>query len=288
VSDNEWLGNRFDAHRDHLRAVAFRMLGSHAEADDAVQEAWLRLSRSDVAAVENLGGWLTTVVARVSLDMLRSRASRREEPADDHAEPPARARGGTDPEHEAVLADSVGAALLIVLDTLSPAERLAFVLHDMFAVPFDEIGTIVGRSSNAAKQLASRARSKVQGSEPSSITDPVRQRKVIDAFLSASRRGDFDALVALLDPNIVLRADAAAVQMGSPEQTIGAAAVAGTFCGRALAAQPALIEGAVGIVWMVGDQPKVAWDFTIEHDTVVAIEMVAASESFDAMELIPL
>jgi RNA polymerase sigma-70 factor, ECF subfamily len=285
VTEHDWVVDRFEAHRAHLRAVAYRMLGSRAEADDAVQEAWLRLSRSDAGDIDNLGGWLTTVVARVSLDMLRSRASRREEPAGadlpDHIGNPA----GGSPEDEALLADTVGSALLVVLDTLSPAERLAFVLHDMFAVPFDEVGAIVGRSSNAAKQLASRARHKVQGSGPVADADPTRQREVVDAFLAASRNGDFDALVALLDPDVVLQADSAAVRMGSPEEVRSAAAVAGTFSGRALAAQPALIDGAVGIVWAVGRQLKVAWDFTIRDGKIVHIDMLAAPESLDDLDL---
>jgi RNA polymerase sigma-70 factor (ECF subfamily) len=289
MSENDWLADRFEAHSAHLRAVAYRMLGSRAEAADAVQEAWLRLSRSDTGEIGNLGGWLTTVVGRVSLDMLRARASRREEPASAHvpdqtahtASPPA----GSDPEHEALLADTVGSALLVVLDTLAPAERLAFVLHDLFAVPFDEIGAILGRTPNAAKQLASRARHKVQGSGPVPDADPARQRQVVDAFLAASRTGDFDALVALLDPDIVLRADAAAVRMGSPDEVRGAPAVAGTFSGRALAAQPALIDGAVGIVWAVDGRPKVAWDFTIREGKVVHIDMLAASDSLDDLDL---
>jgi RNA polymerase sigma factor (sigma-70 family) len=291
VSEHDWLAERFEAHRAHLRAVAYRMLGSGSEADDAVQETWFRLSRSDTSAVENLAGWLTTVVSRVSLDMLRSRGSRREEPAGAHL--PDHAGNltagsltvGSDPENEALLADSVGSALLVVLDMLSPAERLAFVLHDMFAVPFDEIGVIVGRSPNAAKQLASRARNKVQGSGPGPDADPTRQRQVVDAFLAASRGGNFDALVAMLDPDIVLRADATAVRMGSPEEVRGAAAVAGTFSGRALAAQPALIDGAVGVVWMVGGRPKVAWDFTITDGKVVHIEMIAAPDSLSGLDL---
>ena len=286
MSDQEILASRFEEHRAYLHTVAYRMLGSTGEADDAVQEAWVRLNRSDTSAIENLDGWLTTVVSRVSLDMLRSRASRREEPAGaelpDHLEYPT---AGTDPEHEALLADTVGSALLVVLDTLSPAERLAFVLHDMFAVPFDEIGPIVGRSPNAAKQLASRARHKVQGKGAAPEADPARQREVVDAFLAASRSGDFDALVALLDPDIVLVADAAAVEMGSPEETQGAAAVAGTFAGRALAAEPALIDGAVGIVWAVSGRAKVAWDFTIRDGKVVHIDMLAASDTLDDLDL---
>jgi len=286
VAEHDWLVDRFEAQRARLRAVAYRMLGSTGEADDAVQEAWVRLNRSDTSAIDNLDGWLTTVVSRVSLDMLRSRASRREEPAGgelpDHLGSPA---AGTDPEHEAMLADTVGSALLVVLDTLSPAERLAFVLHDMFAVPFDEIGPIVGRSPNAAKQLASRARHKVQGKGAAPEADPARQRQVVDAFLAASRSGDFDALVALLDPDIVLLADAAAVEMGSPEETQGAPAVASTFSGRALAAQPALIDGSVGIVWAVSGRTKVAWDFTIRDGKVVHIDMLAASDTLDDLDL---
>jgi RNA polymerase sigma-70 factor (ECF subfamily) len=289
VSEPDWLVDQFEVHRSHLRAVAYRMLGSGGEADDAVQDAWLRLSRSDASAIENLGGWLTTVVSRVSLDMLRARASRREEPAGarpSHVEGLRDLTDGSDPEHEAVLADSVGAALLVVLESLTPAERLAFVLHDMFAVPFDEIGAIVGRSPNAAKQLASRARHKVQGSGPIPGGDPTRQREVVDAFLAASRNGDFDALVALLDPDVVLEADAAAVRMGSPQEVRGGPAVAGTFSGRALAAQPAIIDGAVGIAWAVSGRPKVAWDLTIRDGKIVRMEMLAAPDVLDDLDLV--
>jgi RNA polymerase sigma factor (sigma-70 family) len=287
VPDEDWTVDQFEAHRSHLRTVAFRMLGSWGEADDAVQEAWFRLNRSDANEIENLGGWLTTVVGRVSLDMLRSRASRREDPVGAELPDPAVAALPThdDPEHEAVLADTVGSALLVVLDMLTPAERLAFVLHDMFAVPFEEIGAIVGRSPNAAKQLASRARRKVQGRGAASDADPARQREVVNAFLAASRSGDFDALVAVLDPDVVLVADSAAVGMGSPEETRGAAAVAGTFSGRALAAQPALVDGAAGVVWAVGGRPRVVWDFTIEDGRVVHIDMLAADETLDDLDL---
>src|SRR5712671_6740213 len=230
MDEHEWLAERFEENRTHLRAVAYRMLGSLSEADDAVQESWLHLSRSDTSGVENLGGWLTTVVARVCLDMLRSRNSRREEPLDMHVPEPIVSReDGIDPEHEALLADSVGLALLVVLNTLNPAERLAFVLHDLFAVPFDEIAPIVGRSPTAARQLASRARRRVQGGATVPDVDLTRQRAVVDAFLAASRGGDFDALLALLDPDVVLRADAAAVQMGSAPEVLGAAEVAATF-----------------------------------------------------------
>src|SRR5262245_10859001 len=213
------------------------MLGSASDADDAVQEAWIRLSRSDADSIDNLGGWLTTVVARVSLDMLRAR-SIRERPAGDRAD-----AGAGDPEADVMLADSVGAALMVVLDTLSPSERLAFVLHDTFAVPFDEVGAILGRSPDAAKQLASRARHKVQGTDAGPAADPVRQRQLVEAFLAASRKGEFEALVTLLAPDAVMTADVAAIGMGAPEHLVGAAAVAEVFNGRARAAQPAFIDG---------------------------------------------
>jgi RNA polymerase sigma factor (sigma-70 family) len=283
VPEDDWLADRFEANRARLRAVAYRMLGSRAEADDAVQEAWLRLSRADASEIENLGGWLTTVVARVSLDKLRSRASRREEAGGPDLADRVDSSGSGGPEDEALLVDSVGSALLVVLDTLRPAERLAFVLHDIFAVPFDEIGPVIGRSPTAAKQLASRARHKVQGTEPAADADPARQREVVDAFLAASRAGDFDALVGLLDPDVVLEADAAAVRLGSPAEVRGAVAVAGTFSGRALAAQAALIDGVVGVVWAVKGRPKVAWDFTIRDGRIVHIDMLAAGDSLDGL-----
>jgi RNA polymerase sigma-70 factor (ECF subfamily) len=287
VDEDEWLAQQFEEHRAHMRAVAFRLLGSMTEADDAVQEAWLRLNRTDSSAVENLGGWLTTVVSRVSLDMLRSRNSRREEPPHDHSpEQAANTLQGADPEAEALLADSIGPALLVVLGTLAPGERLAFVLHDLFAVPFEEIGTILGRSPNAAKQLASRARRRVRGSALVPNTDVTRQREVVDAFLAASRSGNFEALLALLDPQVMLRADAAGVQMGSPLEVFGAHAVAGTFSGRALAAQPALVDGTVGIVWAPGGRPKVVWDLTISNDKIVRIDMIAATETLDELDLL--
>ncbi|GEM_PF-460825 len=227
MNEHVWLAQRFEEHRTHLRAVAYRMLGSISEADDAVQEAWLRLGRSDTGGVDNLGGWLTTVVARVCLDMLRSRSSRGEEPLGVRfSDPIASRQGGTDPEHEALLADSVGLALLVVLETLTPAERLAFVLHDTFAVPFDEIAPIVGRSPTAARQLASRARRRVQGADIVPDADLARQREVVDAFLAAARGGDFDALLAVLDPEVVLRADRGAVPAGASREVRGAPAVA--------------------------------------------------------------
>jgi RNA polymerase sigma factor (sigma-70 family) len=291
VDEHDWLAERFEAHRTHLRAVAYRMLGSLSETDDAVQETWLRLSRAgtggvDSRGVDNLGGWLTTVVGRVCLDMLRSRTSRREEPLDGHVpDPIVGPADGTDPEHEALLADSVGAALLVVLDTLGPAERLAFVLHDIFAVPFDEIGSILERSPNAAKQLASRARHRIEGTPPEPGVDHTRRREVVAAFLAASRGGDFDALLALLDPDVVLRADGASVSAGAPKEVRGAPAVAGQFSGRAQAAQAALIDGAPGAVWVIGRRPRVVFDFTITDGRIVEIELIAEPERLRQFDL---
>ena len=283
MNEHDWLAERFEENRPHLRAVAYRMLGSASEADDAVQDTWLRLSRAGTDGVENLGGWLTTIVARVSLNMLRSRTLRREEPMDPPVagqpvtEPVAEPANGTDPEHEAVLADSVGLAMLVVLDTLTPAERLAFVLHDMFAVPFEEIAPIVERSPVATRQLASRA----------SCT---RRREVVNAFLAASRDGDFDALLTMLDPDIVLRADAAAAQMGADSRdaaaarmgadgaVTGARAVAGFFAGRAAAVRPALIDGAPGAIWTHLGETRVVFAFTISGGSITLIELIADPE----------
>jgi RNA polymerase sigma-70 factor (ECF subfamily) len=279
MDDHDWLAERFEEHRSHLRAVAYRMLGSAAEADDAVQEAWLRLSRSGAGGVENLGGWLTTVVGRVSLDMLRARRARREDPLGDRLPDELASReGGGDPEREALLADAVGPALLVVLEILTPAERLAFVLHDLFAVPFEEIAAILGRSEAAARQLASRARRRVQGAPAAADADPGRQRAVVDAFLAAARDGDFDALVALLDPDVVLRADPAAVQAGSAAEVRGAPAVAETFSGRARFARPALVDGAAGAVWAPGGRPRVVFAFAIAGGRITGIELVADPE----------
>ncbi|HEV8191220.1 MAG TPA: sigma-70 family RNA polymerase sigma factor [Ktedonobacterales bacterium] len=280
------LAEHFEANRAHLRAVAYRMLGSPSEADDAVQEAWLRLSRSDTSGVANLGGWLTTVVARVCLDMLRSRESRREEPLDtDVPQPIASNQDMIDPEHEALLADSVGLALLVVLDTLAPAERLAFVLHDLFDVPFDEIAPIVGRTPTAARQLASRARRRVRGAAMDTDADLSGQRTVVDAFLAASRSGDFDALLMLLDPDVVYRADSAAVAVGSAGEVHGAQDVAKQFAGRAQVAQPALINGTVGLIWAPGGQPRVAFGITIARGKIVAIDLVADPERLRQLDL---
>jgi RNA polymerase sigma factor (sigma-70 family) len=275
--EHGWLPERFEEHRAHLRAVAYRMLGSPSEAEDAVQEAWLRLSRSGAGEVENIGGWLTTVVGRVCLDMLRSRTSRREEPLGEHvAGRRAESRLGTDPEQEAVMADAVGPALLVVLESLTPAERLAFVLHDMFAIPFEEIAPTVGRSPAATRQLASRARRRVRGAaDRVPDADLARQRAVVDAFLAASRRGDFDALLALLDPEVVLRADRAAIRLGASKEVRGAAAVAESLSGRARAARPALVGGSVGLVWAPGGRPRVAFEFTIEDAKIAQIALVA-------------
>jgi RNA polymerase sigma factor (sigma-70 family) len=287
MDEHDWLAERFEAHRSHLRAVAYRMLGSLSEADDAVQESWLNVSRSDTSGVDNLGGWLTTVVARVCLDMLRSRKSRREEPLDPHVSEPivSCADAAVDPEHEVVLADSVGLALLVVLETLAPAERVAFVMHDLFAVPFDEIAPIVGRSPAAARQLASRARRRVQGAATPDA-DLTRQRAVVDAFLAASRGGDFGALLALLDPNVVLRADGAVVRTGASAEVRGATAVAETFSGRARAAQLALVNGAAGAVWAQGGRPRVVFGFSIVRGKIVEIEMIADPERLGQLDIV--
>ncbi|HEV8628722.1 MAG TPA: sigma-70 family RNA polymerase sigma factor [Thermoanaerobaculia bacterium] len=285
MAEQQWLAERFEENRGHLRAVAYRMLGSPSEADDAVQEAWLRLSRADTSGVENLGGWLTTVVARVALDMLRSRKSRREEPFG--LQPPELGgrEGDADPEGETLLADAMGPALLVVLDALAPAERVAFVLHDMFAVPFDEIAALVGRSPAAARQLASRARRRVQGAASTADADRRRQREVVDAFLAASRGGDFAALLALLDADVVLRADGAAVKLGASPEVRGAAAVAETFAGRARVAQPALVDGAVGLVWAPGGQPRVVFALRIASGKIVAIDLIADSDRLGQLDL---
>ncbi len=275
----EWLAERFEENRTHLRAVAYQMLGSLSEADDAVQEAWLRLSRTDAGDIENLGGWLATVVARVCLDMLRSRKSRREEPLGPHLpEPIVSGEDGIDPEHEALLADSVGLALQVVLQTLDPAERLAFVLHDMFAVPFDVIALIVERSPTAARQLASRARRRVQGVAVPDA-DLSRQREVADAFLAASRDGDFQALLEVLDPDVVLRADRGAVPSGALVEIHGARPVAEqalAFARLAGFARPVLVNGAPGIIASLPDgRPMSVMGFTVARGKIVEIDILA-------------
>ena len=274
MNERDYLADRFEEHRTHLRAVAYRMLGSLSEVDDAVQEAWLRLSRADATGIDNLGGWLTTVVARVCLDMLRSRQSRREEPfTPDAPEPVATGTRGSSPEHEALLADSVGLALLVVLDRLTPAERLAFVLHDMFAVPFEEIAPIIGRSAEAARQLASRARRRVRGA---AAPDPdlVRQREVVEAFIAALRGGDFEGLLAVLDPDLVVRADMAA---GAPSEIRGAAVWAKGAVAYGHLAQltrPALVNGAIGVVVAPRGRLVRALRFTIANGKITEIEVI--------------
>jgi RNA polymerase sigma-70 factor, ECF subfamily len=287
-----WLTERFEENRPRLRGVAYRMLGSLSEAEDAVQEAWLRLSHADAATIENLNGWLTTVVSRVCLDMLRGRKLRREESIGAQVTDPRVMRGdGADPESEALLADSVGVALLVILDTLGPAERLAFVLHDLFAMPFDEIGSIIGRSSAAAKQLASRARRRVRGSSARSNAGRVRQREVVDAFLRAVRGGDLEALLAVLDPDAVLRIDAAArfdgvvrvdapaADAGKPRELRGASSWAAQLIALSRGVpmrflQPALIDGAVGVILAPRGKLARALTFTFVNDRVTLVEAI--------------
>jgi len=280
MSEPDERAAAFEQHRGHLRAVAYRMLGSRAEAEDAVQEAWLRLHRTDTRDVLNLGGWLTTVVARVCLDQLRARRIRREDSLD--ARPVPVAHPG-DLEREALLGDAVGPALLVVLDLLEPAERLAFVLHDLFGVSFDEIARIVDRSPVAARQLASRARRRVQGADVPSADVSVR-RRIVDAFLAASREGDFGALLAVLDPDVVLRADAAAVAAGAVAEVRGASAVAETFKGRARFAQAALLDGVPGAVWASGGQVRAAFVFRFDGDRIAGVEIVMDPETIASME----
>jgi RNA polymerase sigma factor (sigma-70 family) len=284
VTERDWLAERFEAERPQLRAVAYRMLGSLSETDDAVQEAWLRLNRSDASGIQNLGAWLTTVVGRVCLDMLRTRRSRREEPLDGRLpEPIVSPPDGLDPEQEALLADSVGLALLVVLETLTPSERLAFVLHDMFAVPFDEIAPIVGRSPAAARQLASRARRRVQGA-PIPDADLGRQREVVDAFLAAARDGDFDRLVAVLDPSVVLRADFGPA--GGSREIRGAAAIAGQARSYAhLETRPVLINGAAGIAAFLHGELLSIGAVTVRNGRIVELDFLADPERLRLLDL---
>ena len=285
-NDNEWLARQFEENRPHLRKVAYRMLGSATEAEDAVQEGWLRLTRADTSAVENLSGWLTTVVARVCLDALRSRESRREEPLPaPELEPISVRAGALDPEQEVQLADSVGLALLVVLETLEPAERVAFVLHDLFDLPFVEIAPIVGRSRDAARQLASRARRRVQGAGDVRLPDPARRRGVVDAFLLASREGKFAELLALLDPSVVLRADAATVQMGADAELVGPEAVATRFSGGARTLRLALVDGAPGAVWAMRGEAKVVFTFAIEGERITGIRQIADPDRLRAFTI---
>jgi RNA polymerase sigma factor (sigma-70 family) len=289
MDEQEWLAERFEEHRSRLRAVAYRMVGSLSEADDAVQDTWIRLSRIDADEVENLGGWLTTVVARVCLNMLRSRRSRREEPFGPHVpEPIIDPVTGVDPEHEALLADSVGLALLVVLERLAPAERLAFVLHDMFAVPFDQIAPIVDRTPDAARQLASRARRRVRGSAPVGDADLDQQRRVVEAFLAAAREGDFDALLAVLDPDVVLRADSGP---GLPQATVevrGAAEVASRalmYARLQLLNRPVLINGAYGMMSLRDGQPFSVGAITVRGGRIVEMDILADPERLRELDL---
>ena len=287
TDERDWLAARFEEQRPRLRAVAYRMLGSLGEADDAVQETWIRLSRTDADEVENLGGWLTTVVARVSLNMLRSRDVRREQPLGVHVPEPIVDRAdGVDPEHEALLADSVGLALIVVLETLSPPERLAFVLHDMFGVPFDEIATIVDRSPDAARQLASRARRRIQAENAVPDADPTGQREVVEAFLAAAREGDFERLLAVLDPDVVLRADGGPA--GLSQVVRGARAVAGQalfFSRLGLVLRPALVNGAPGAVGMRDGVPFSVGAMTVRGGKIVAIDILADPERLSRLDL---
>jgi RNA polymerase sigma factor (sigma-70 family) len=287
VGRGDWLTEGFEAHRVNLRAVAYRMLGSMSEADDAVQEAWLRLSHSDVCRVQNLGGWLTTVVGRICLDMLRARTARREEPLDERARDLITSRAdGPDPEREALMADSVSLALLVVLDTLSPAERLAFVLHDMFAVPFAEIAPILERTPDATKMLASRARQRLKAADTMPDNDdPARHRAVVRAFLAAARGGNFGALLDLLHPDVLLRADHMAIGKGAPPQLRGAAEVADHVAGQQRVARPALIDEAAGAVWAPRGKPLVVFGFTITGGKIAAIELIADPDRLRRLDL---
>ncbi|MFL6243394.1 MAG: RNA polymerase sigma factor SigJ [Acidimicrobiia bacterium] len=289
MDEHQWLAERFEEHRTHLRAVAYRMLGSLSEADDAVQESWLRLSRSDASDIENLGGWLTTVVARVCLNMLRSRETRREEPMSAYVPDPIVTREGElNPDDEVLLADSVGLAFLVVLETLAPAERLAFVLHDMFAVPFDEIAPMVGRSPTAARQLASRARRRVQGAAAAPHPDLARQREVVDAFFAAARDGDFDALVAVLHPDVVLRSDGGAVRPGASFVVRGAREVAEsalTFARMSPFVRPAFVNGAAGVVVAPHGRPFSVMGFTVRDGRIVEIDGIADPERLQKLDL---
>jgi RNA polymerase sigma factor (sigma-70 family) len=290
MTESEWLAESFEENRARLRAVAYRMLGSFAEADDAVQEAWLRLSRSDASGVDNLGAWLTTIVARVCLNMLRSRNTRREEPLDVHVPDPviSRADGGS-PEDEVLLADSVGLALNVVLETLTPAERLAFVLHDMFDLPFDEIAPMVGRSPATARQLASRARRRVRGADVRAPDpDVARQRKVVDAFFAAAHNGDFDALVTVLDPDVVLRSDGGTTRPDASVVLYGAAAVARRTLSIALPTapkRPVLVNGAAGVVVTVGGQPVAVIGFTVSRGKIVEIDAIVDPDRLRRFDL---
>jgi RNA polymerase sigma-70 factor (ECF subfamily) len=285
VIDRGTLADRFEADRAKLQAVAFRLLGSHAEAEDAVQEAWLRLERADADAVDNLGGWLTTVVSRICLDRLRARRARPEQPV--HADaPPDPVATESGPEQEAVLADSIGSALLVVLERLSPGERVAFVLHDVFAVPFEDVASVLDRSPDAARQLASRARRRVQGVHPASDVDLLRQRRLVEAFLAAAKGGDFDGLLAVLDPDVVLRPDPAALRMGSLRETRGAKAVATALAGGAQAARLALVDGVPALVWAPGSTTRGVIELRLAADRIVALDVTGDPARIAELEIV--
>lgn len=290
MEERDWLANQFEENRGHLRAVAYRMLGSASEADDAVQEAWLRLNRSNASTIENLGGWLTTVVSRVCLDMLRSRTAKREEALDTSPkEAIAASKRQNDPEREAILADSVGFALLVVLDRLDPAERLAFVLHDMFAVPFDEIASILDRSPEAARQLASRARRRIQGAPAVPATSLMEQRRIADAFLAAIRAGDMEGLIAVLDPDVVVRIDGAAARPGAPREIHGARnwAKGAIAFSQQLAGdiQPMLVNGEVGLVWAPGGHLRRVLRFSMSDGKIATVDVIAEPTRLNELEV---
>jgi RNA polymerase sigma factor (sigma-70 family) len=290
MSDRDWLAEQFEEHRPHLRRVAYRMLGTIDDSDDAVQEAWLRLSRSDDSAIENLGGWLTTVVGRVCLDMLRTRRSRREDSVGSWLPEPVVTVGDqSDPEHESLLADSVGLALLVVLETLAPPERLAFVLHDMFGMPFEEIAPIVDRSPAATRQLASRARRRVRGAKPESNGDLAEQRQVVDAFLAAAREGDFDSLIAVLDPDVVFRMDLGPDSSQARPKVEGAEAVARQILARgapfAPLARPAIVNGTAGAIVGLRGRPFAVAGFTVSNGRITEIDIIADPDKLPRLVL---
>lgn len=286
MGEDDRLAVAFEASRPRLRSLAYRMLGSHAEADDAVQETWLRLGRTDPGGVDNLGGWLTTVVSRICLDRLRARRTRSEEPLGTGADERTSERRQDDPAEQALMADSVGAALVVVLDALGPAERVAFVLHDVFAVPFVEIGEVLERSPEAVRQLASRARRRVQGSAPTADLDLVRHRAVVEAFLQAARGGDFESLVQLLHPDVVMQPDGAAMRMGSLKALRGAGAVASALSGGAQAAQVAIVDGVAGLVWAPGGPVRGVIEFTVVDGRIVAIDVTGDPERIRRSDIV--
>jgi RNA polymerase sigma-70 factor (ECF subfamily) len=286
MTQGDWLAERFEQHRSHLRAIAYRILGSPSDADDAVQEAWLRFNRSDTSTVDNLRSWLTTVVSRICLNMLQARRSRPLPTAGLELPEPEANPTESDPEYQAVLADSVGLALLVVLDTLTPAERVAFVLHDVFAVPFDQIAPILDRSEVATRQLASRARARVQHQDASRQADTLRQAALVDAFLAAARKGDFRALLALLDPEVVLHADAHAVALGLASREIRGAEPVAALLRQAHGAKPVRVDGAPAVAWMPGGRPRVVLVFTTRGDTITAIQAITDPDRLAQLDLV--